>query len=353
MRKASQDFLMDLLQAPSPSGYEQPAQEVVRAYARGFADDVRTDVHGNVIAARNAKAAVRVMLAGHCDQIGLMVRYIEDNGAIRCASIGGVDPVVVVASPMVIHTSGGPITGVVGRKPIHLLTAEQRRSERLEIPELWIDIGAKDKKTAAKLVEIGDPVTFPLQAVELQRDLIAAPGCDDKVGVFVAMEALRLAPASKLRCAVCAVSTVQEEVGLRGARTSAFGLDPHAGIAIDVTHATDSPGIDPKRSGEIKLQGGPAIARGPNINPPLRDILIKAAKDRRIAFQHEPEPGGTGTDANAIQISRAGVAAGLISIPNRYMHSRVEVVSLRDLENSARLLAEAMTRIDSRTDFTP
>jgi len=353
MRKASLEFLTKMLQTPSPSGYEQPVQAIVRDYAAGIADEVRTDVHGSVIAVRNVGAPVRVMLAGHCDQIGLQVRYIDDSGMLRCAAIGGVDPVVVVASPMTVHTAGGAIPGVVGRKPIHLLTAEQRRNEKLEIPELWIDIGAKDRKAAQKLVEIGDPVTFPLQCTNLQRDLIAAPGCDDKVGVFVVMEALRLVPKSKLNCAVYAVSTVQEELGLRGARTSAFGIDPHAGIAVDVTHATDSPGIDPKRSGEIKVLKGPAIARGANINPPLRDILIQSGKDRKIPYQDDAAPGGTGTDANAIQINRAGVAAALVSVPNRYMHSQVEVVSLTDLENCAKLIAEALARIDETTDFVP
>ena len=353
MRKASRQFLQDMLEAPSPSGFEQPVQAIVRDYAKDFADEIRTDVHGSVIAARNAAAPVRVMLAGHCDQIGLMVQYIEDSGMLRCAAIGGVDPTVAVASPMTVHTASGPIDGVIGRKPIHLLSAEQRKNEKLEIEELWIDIGAKDKKAAAKLVEIGDPVTFPLRVYELERDLIAAPGCDDKVGTFVAMEALRLVPKSKLECAAFAVSTVQEELGLRGAKTSAFGIDPHAGIAIDVTHATDYPGVDAKRTGEVKLQQGPTIARGANINPPLRDILVKAAKDLKIPYQNEPAPRGTGTDANAIQVTRAGVAAALVSIPNRYMHSAVEVVSLSDLENAVKLLAEALTRIDKKTDFTP
>ncbi len=353
MRKASLAFFRNLIETPSPSGYEQPLQTVVREYAAAFADDVRTDVHGSVIAVKNPDAPVRVMLAGHCDQIGLMVQYIEENGMLRCAAIGGVDPKVIVAGPLTVHGMAGPIPGVVGRKPIHLLSAEQRKNEKLEVEELWIDVGAKNKKAAQKLVEIGDPVTFPLQLIQLERDLIAAPGCDDKVGVFVVMEALRLVQKSKLKCGVYAVSTVQEEIGLRGAKTSAFGIDPHAGIAVDVTHATDYPGVDPKRTGEVKLRQGPTIARGPNINPPLRDIVVQAAKDRNLPYQNEPAPRGTGTDANAIQITRAGVAAALLGIPNRYMHSRVEVVALSDLENAAKLLAETLIRIDESTDFTP
>ncbi len=352
MRQASWEFLERMLSTPSPSGYEQPVQGIVREYASEFADEVRTDVHGNVIAARNPGAPMKVMLAGHCDQIGMMVKYIEDDGVIRFSSIGGADPSVVVGTELTVHTAKGPIAGVVGRKAIHLMSAEDMKGG-LRLKDLWVDIGAKDKKEAQKLVEIGDPITFRLGCTRLQRDLVAAPGMDDKVGVYVAMEALRLVPKTKLKCGVYAVSTVQEEIGLRGARTSAFGIDPQAGIAVDVTHASDYPAGDAAQSGEIKLKAGPAVARGANINPPLRDIILKAAKDRKVPYQNEPAPGGTGTDANAIQVNRAGVAAALISIPNRYMHSAVEVVSLADLDNAAKLIAETLTRINEKTDFTP
>ena len=353
MRKASRKFFDDLIKTPSPSGYEYPVQAVVRKYAESFADEVHTDVHGSVIAVKNPDAPVRVMLAGHCDQIGMLIQYVEDSGMLRCAAIGGVDPTVIIASVVTVHTASGPINGVIGRKPIHLLSAEQRKNEKHDVEGLWIDIGVKDKKAAEKLVEIGDPVTFPLRSLPLQGDLIAATGCDDKVGVYAVMEALRRLAKADLKCAVYAVSTVQEELGLRGARTSAFGIDPHVGIAVDVTHATDYPGVDPKRVGEVKLGKGPAVARGGNINPVLREIIVKAAKEKKIAFQTEPAPRATGTDANAIQINRAGVAAALISVPNRYMHSSVEVISLADLENVAKLVAETVLRIDETCDFTP
>ncbi|MFO7947743.1 MAG: M20/M25/M40 family metallo-hydrolase, partial [Armatimonadota bacterium] len=192
-----------------------------------------------------------------------------------------------------------------------------------------------------------------LQYLPLQQDFIASPGCDDKVGVFVVMEALRQIPAGKLNCAVHAVATVQEELGLRGATTSAFGIDPHAGIAVDVTHATDYPGVEAKKSGDIKVGKGPAVSRGANVNTKLRQLIIEAAEDREIDYQNEPAPRATGTDANAIQINRAGVASALISIPNRYMHTSGEIVSLSDLENAARLVAETLTRIDEDTDFIP
>ena len=352
MRQASWEFLERMLDTPSASGYEQPVQGVVREYAAEFADEVRTDVHGSVIAARNPGARVRVMLAGHCDQIGLMVQHAGDDGMIRFSSIGGADPTVVVGSQLTVYGTKGPVPGVVGRKAIHLMSEEDRKAG-LQLKDLWLDIGVKDKKEALKLVEIGDPITYRLGSTRLQQDLVAAPGMDDKVGVYVVMEALRLVPKSKLKCGVFAVSTVQEEIGLRGARTSAFGIDPHAGIAVDVTHATDYPAADANQTGEVKLKSGPTVARGANINPPLRDIIVKAAKDKKIPYQNQPAPGGTGTDANAIQVNRAGVAAALISIPNRYMHTAVEVVSLADLDNAAKLIAEALTRIDEKTDFTP
>jgi putative aminopeptidase FrvX len=353
MRDKSLQFLKDLIFAPSPSGYEQPAQEVVRRYAADFADDIRTDVHGNVMAIRNADAPVRVMLAGHCDQIGLMVQHIADSGMLHIAAIGGWDPKVLIGQRVLVHAAEGALPGVIGRKPIHLMPAEARASEKLEVEELWVDIGAKDQAAAEKLVAIGDCITVEPHFTALQQDLVAAPGLDDKVGVYVVMEALRLVPKGKLKCAVYAVSTVQEEVGLRGAHTSAYGINPHAGIAVDVTHATDYPGVDPKRTGKVELRKGPSVARGANINPPLRALIVQAAQERKIPYQNDPAPRGTGTDANAIQISRAGVAAGLVSIPNRYMHSPVEIVSLEDLDNAAKLLAQTLTYIDESTDFTP
>ncbi len=353
MRPRSAQFLKDLICAPSPSGYEQPAQAVVRDYAADFADEVRTDVHGNVIAVRNADAPVRVMLAGHIDQVGFMVQHISDGGMLNIAAIGGIDAKVAVAQRVTVHTAKKAIPGVIGRHPIHLMSAEARAKEKLEIESLWVDIGARDKKAAEKLVEIGDPITYDLHYTELQQDLIAAPGLDDKVGLFAVMEALRLVPKTKLNCAVYAVSTVQEELGLRGAQTSAFGIDPHAGIAVDVTFATDQPGVDEKRTGKVELRKGPSLARGANVNPVLRKILVDAADARKIPYQNDPAPRGTGTDANAIQINRAGVAAALVSVPNRYMHSPVEVISLSDLENVAKLIAHALTMIDGDTDFTP
>ncbi len=353
MRKQSLQFLSNLMAVPSPSGFEQPAQQVVREYVADFADEVRTDVHGNVIAAKNPDGFPRVMLAGHCDQIGFMVQYINDNGFINFASIGGVDVAVVPGTRVLIHTKDGPLVGVIGRKPIHLLTPEERTKPKLELKKMWIDIGAKDKKAAEKIVQPGDPITFELGLHHLQGDLVTGAGFDDKVGVFVVMETLRLLADKKIECALFSVATVQEELGLRGAKTSAFGIDPQVGIAVDVTFASDHPEADKTLAGEIKLGSGPVIARGPNINPPLHELIVAAAEAEKIPWQPEPAPRGTGTDANAMQITRAGVAAALVSIPDRYMHTPVEIVSLKDLENAARLLAATIASIKPDTDFIP
>lgn len=352
MRAESLQFLKNLIETPSPSGFEQPVQRLVRAYAKPYADEIRTDVHGNVIAVKNPEGYPRVMLAGHCDQIGMMIQHISEDGYLYFAAIGGIDAAVMAGIPVHIHNDRGCIRGVIGRKPIHLLSGSER-DRRLELSDMWIDIGAKDKEEALSMVDIGDAATFDLQFETLRNDLVAGPGFDDKVGSFVAMEALRIIGKRKLKCAVYAVSTVQEEIGLRGARTAAFGIDPQAGIAVDVTHGTDYPGCDCKKTGECKLNAGPTIARGPNINPVLRGLLQQTAEAKKIPWQPEPEPRGTGTDANAIQINRAGVAAALVSIPNRYMHTPVEVVSLADLEHAAELLAETLLKIKPDTDFTP
>ena len=352
MRKEPYKFLKAIQETPSPSGFEQPVQRIVRKRMAPYADSVETDVHGNVIVALNPEGSPRVMLAGHCDQIGLMVNHIDDQGYIFFVSIGGIDPSVLPGSRVVVHAEHGPVDGVIGRRPIHVLKPEERGA-KIELREMWIDIGTKNKKETQQVVRIGDPVTCRLEMIPLAGDLVTSPAFDNKCGTFVVMEALRLCSARKLTCALFAVSTVQEEVGLRGARTSCFGLDPQVGIAVDVTHATDYPDIDKRMNGDIKLGGGPTISRGPNINPRLEAMMVKAAHARRIAVQMEAAPGGTGTDANVMQLTRSGVASALVGIPNRYMHTQVEIVSLRDLEAAAKLIAETVLRINRRSRFIP
>lgn len=352
METTSLAFLQQILQTPSASGYEPALQGVVREYISPAADRVSVDVHGNLIAVRNPGARLRVMLAGHCDQIGLIVQYVDDDGYVYVQEIGGWDPQVLIGQRMTIWTAAGPVIGVVGRKPIHLLTEEERKQVP-KIKDLWIDIGAATKSEAEQLVRVGDAVTVELAYRELRNGRAASPAMDDKCGLWVVMEALRRIDPEKLAVAVFAVSTVQEEVGLRGAQTSAFGIDPHVGIAVDVTHATDAPSVDKKQEGDIRLGKGPVIYRGPNMNAKVVDRLLQAAKAHEIPYQLGAAGKPPGTDARAIQVTRAGVATGLVSIPNRYMHTPVETVSLEDMDRAADLLARFCEALPADADFTP
>lgn len=352
MEERSLAFLKDLLAAPSPSGFEQPAQKVWRAYMAQYADRVTTDMHGNAIAALHEGGPTRILLAGHVDELGFMVNYINDDGYIFFKTIGGFDLNIIPGRRVRIHAKDGVVPGVTGKKAIHVMTEEDRK-KKLEIQDLWIDIGVKDKKEAQALVRVGDPITYAESFEVVRGDVVASRAFDDKAGSFAVGETLRLLADKTFDAAVYSVSTVQEEVGLRGARTSAYGIDPKIGIAVDVCHATDHPDMDRKRVGEIKLGGGPTIARGPNISPVVERMLIEAAEAEGIPYQLEAAPGGTGTDANAIQLTRAGVATGLVSIPLRYMHTAAEVISLADLANVSRLLAAFIVRVKDETDFTP
>jgi endoglucanase len=353
MRKESLAFLQDLVKAPSPSGFEGPAQKVWMERTGPYADEIRMDVHGNCIAVLNPGGSPRIMLAGHSDEVGFMVQYISEEGFISFSSIGGVDIHLVSGRRVLIHGSGGPVTGVVGKKPIHLISPKDRETQKLEWHQLWIDIGAKDRKEAEKRISLGDPVTFPETLESLDANRVISRGFDDKVGSFTVSEVLRLLGGVKIQAAVYSVSTVQEELGLRGGKTSAHGINPDVGIAVDVTFASDHPDVEKKQVGEISLGKGPVIARGPNINHKVYTKLMKTAGARKIPVQVEPAPRATGTDANVIQLTRSGVAAGLVSIPNRYMHTPVEMVDLRDIENAAKLLAAYIESLRKGEDFTP
>jgi endoglucanase len=356
MEHASHEFLRRLLETPSPSGFEQPIQQVVRDWVKPFADEVHTDRHGNVFATRfpehRTPAPVKVLLAGHCDQIGLMVQHIDSDGYLYIQPIGGWDMQILLGQYLTVWTKSGPVTGVVARRAIHLLKPDERNRVP-EFSDVWVDIGAKNKEEAESLVRHGDPVTFALGYRPLRNGLAASPAMDDKVGLWVCMEAVRLLHGRPLQAAVYGVSTVAEEIGLRGATTATYAVNPTVGIAVDVTHATDTPGNDKKTQGEVKCGAGPVLYRGPNINPRVFDLLEETANAHGIPVQVRGVPRATGTDANAIQISREGVACGLLGIPNRYMHSPVEVVHLDDLSNAARLLAEFCAAVTPETNWIP
>ncbi|WP_339727606.1 M42 family metallopeptidase [uncultured Gimesia sp.] len=352
MDAQSLDFLKKLLHSPAPSGYEGPIQEVVREYVGEFADEVKTDLHGNVIAAVNPGAKRRVMLAGHCDQIGLLVQYIDDDGYLWANLIGGWDIQMLLGQNMQVHTASGPVHGVIARKAIHLLTPEERKTVP-EIKDLWIDIGAKNGDEARALIGIGDPITFELGFRPMLNQLASAPGMDNRVGVWVVMEALRQVSEKAPDVGVFSVSTVQEEIGLRGAKTSAYSIQPEIGIAVDVTHSTDCPAVSKQENGDIKLGSGPVVYRGPNVNPVVFATLSDLATKNELSYQINSIARPAGNDANAMQLNQGGMATGIVAIPNRYMHSPVEVVSLEDLEHAAQLLAAFCLDINETTDFTP
>ncbi len=352
MNKESLSFLKELMRQPSPSGFEVPAQKIIKARMLSSADKITTDVHGNVIGVLNEKARLKIMLAGHVDEIGLMITHIDANGYIYMAMIGGMDPKVVIGQRVSILSARRSVRGVIGHKPIHLMNQSEKGKE-INIEDLWIDIGAKNKQDALQAVAIGDPIVVNPDFIEMRNGLVSSRAFDDRVGAWVVTEVLRALKGHKLNVAVFAVSTVQEEIGLRGAITSAYHINPNAGIAVDVGFASDYPGSDPKKTGEIALGKGPILHAGANINPALGKLLIATAKKNRIPYQMQAEPRATGTDANAIQLARGGCAAALLSVPNRYMHTPVEVVSLKDLDNSVALIAAAIVALKGDESFIP
>ena len=356
MRKESLKFLEQLLDAPSPSGYEQPAQRVFRGYVASFCDELTTDVMGNVLARISGKGKnlPRVMIVGHTDEIGLQIKYIDDKGFLYFAAVGGVDAHLTPGKRVAVHTANGVLSGVIGKKPIHLMDNKDRETV-VKLESQYIDIGASDKKEAQKFVRVGDAVTFESTFTRLQNDLVSSRGFDDKAGCFVVAEVLRLVAASgkKLAIDLYGVSSVQEEIGLRGGTTSCYSINPDVGICVEVDFATDQPDVEKKHNGEVALGKGPILTRGANINPHLFELLLAAAGKEKIDIQHTASPRGTGTDANVMQISRGGVATALVKIPLRYMHTPIETVSLSDMENAAKLIVAALGKISSREEFIP
>ena len=337
MRKESLEFLKKLLSTPSPSGYEAPNQRIWCEYARQYADEVETDAYGNAVAILNPGGDPKVMLDGHVDEIGMMVKHIDDKGFIYFQRIGGVDPAQVRGKRVNIHTAKGAVRGVIGATAIHL----QEKDKDRKVPkmhECFVDIGAKDGKAAKTKVAVGDPITFVDDFEMLSENVAVARAFDNRAGTWASIEALRIAREAKPRCAIYACSAIQEETGLNGAHMLAVRIKPDAAITLEVTHATDTPGIDVKQHGEIKMGQGPALSIGRENHPLIVERLRKIAKRKRIPVQIETFSLTGGTDALAIWIKNGGIPAALVSIPNRYMHSTVETLDLRDLQRSAELI---------------
>ncbi len=332
-------FLAALLAARSPSGYETEAQAVFDEYVRPSADTYAQDPLGNRLATLNPAGDPVVMFAGHLDELGLIITYVNKDGFLYFDTIGGHDLSIISGRRVLIQTAQGVVRGVTGKRAIHLMEEEDRK----RVPkkhEIWIDIGVRSKEEALARVNIGDVATYDHGLELFSGSIGAARAFDNKVGAYVVGEALvRLArEKARLKARVVSVATTQEEIGVRGATTSAYAVNPHLAVAVDVGHATDHPDCDNRRFGETKLGGGPILCRGANINPRVYERLVRAARKQAIPFQVEADPRPTGTDARAIQMARGGVATGLVSIPLRYMHTPSEVVDLEDVERCVQLL---------------
>jgi len=344
-------FLKKLLDTPSPSSEEAAAARLWRDEASTFADTVYADVRGSSFAVLQG-GAPRIMLAGHIDEIGVMVSYIDDDGYLYFSGVGGWDSQVLVGQRIRLVGRSGPVVGVIGKKAIHLMKPDER--ERVsKIDDLWIDIGVASRAEALELVRVGTVGVVEGQIYDLPHGRMVSRGMDNRIGAFTVLEALRLLSQDRPKATVAAVATSQEEITFAGAHTAAFSFDPLAAIIVDVTHATDVPGADKRHSGDVKLGGGPVLDRGSAVSPVVFDMLVGAAEREGIPYTVTISPARTGTDGDAINVARAGVACGLVSIPNRYMHSPSEMIALPDVEQAARLIAAFVRSIDESTDFIP
>ncbi|MDD5454203.1 MAG: M42 family metallopeptidase [Candidatus Ratteibacteria bacterium] len=352
MREESLKFLKELVETPSPSGFETAVQKVIENRMKKITEDTSTDVIGNFTAVLNRDGNPKIMLAAHCDEIGLMVKYISDEGFIYFTTIGGIDNHLIPGRKVYIHTNKGKVLGIIGKKPVHWMEKEERE-KTLKIENMWIDIGAKNRKEAERTVNIGDPVTVAEELEVLRNNLVTSRAFDDKMGAYLIVEIMDALKDKKFMSSLYGVVTVQEEVGLRGAVPSTFRVDPDIGICIEVIWATDHPSIDKKKIGEYKIGAGPVISRGANINPKLFSLLLDTAKKEKIPYQVFGEPGRTGTDAHVMQLTKKGVATALVSVPIRYMHTPVELLSTKDLDWTARLIIALIKRIKPGMDFIP
>jgi putative aminopeptidase FrvX len=345
------ELLDDLLGAPAPSGYEGPASEVWRK-AASFAE-LTTDALGSSVARIGDEGAKPLLaVVGHIDEIGLVVTHVDEKGFLYFGSIGGWDSQVLVGQRVEVQGRDGSVMGVIGRKPIHLLQEEQRKKVA-ELREMHIDIGAAAEEDALKRVRVGDPAVIAAEPVRLGDGRLVSRSLDDRLGTYVALEALRrVHERGGLAGQMAAVAAVQEEIGSKGALTTAFSLDPDLGLAIDVTHATDAPGIEEKEQGRHPLGSGPVIGRGSTLSPRIFDLLTETAERLGIEYTIEASGRGTHTDADALQIARSGIPAGLVSIPLRYMHSPVELVDLADVEAAVELVAGFALAIEPGLDLS-
>ncbi|GAB1342548.1 M42 family metallopeptidase [Gemmatimonas sp.] len=354
LSESSIAFLKRLLDTPGPSGFEGAPARVWRAEAATFAADIRADVVGNSLATVHGDGrGPTILLAGHIDEIGIIITHIDDNGYIYFEPIGGWDPQVLVAQRIRFLGRHGDVIGVIGKKPIHLMKPDEREKAS-KITDLWVDIGARNKAEALEQLEVGDPGVIDSQTLDMPNQRIVSRSIDDRIGAFVVLEALRRYAAKPGAARVVAAATAQEEIGYSGggARVAAQSVDATMAIAVDVTFATDHPGMRKEEVGEHTVGGGPVLTRGSVTSPVVYRLLADTAKSLEMPYSIHAAGRFTSTDADAMQLARTGVATALVSIPNRYMHSPNEMVSLEDLDRAADLIAEACRRVSASTDFT-
>ena len=341
MNKRSLQFLETLVNTPSPSGHESRGLRVWMDYAGQYADETYSDAYGNCVAVLNKGGGPRLMLAGHADEIGMTVNFIDDDGYVYVRRLGGTNPAITKAQRVTIHSRKGSVKGVVGSVAPHLMRTETGAPKVPKIHEVFVDIGVGSRKAAEKLIRVGDPITLNDQFELLRGDLAVARAFDNRVGTWAVAETLRLLQSgkAKLNAEVCAVANTMEEVGLFGARQIAYSLHPDIALVMDVTHATDYPTVDKRQHGDIKVGQGPTVTHGNCNHPEVIKRVEQVAKRLKINLQHEAISSTSGTDTDAVFWTRGGIPSGLISLPNRYMHSPVEVVSLKDLEQIPQLMA--------------
>lgn len=345
--------LRSLLDAVGPSGYEIAPAEAFAEIARGYSDEVEIDVVGSVTARvpGTSEGAPRIAFVGHVDEIGLVITHIDEKGFLWFGPVGGWDPVILVGQRVRLQTRQGEVAGVVGKKAVHLLEPDER-GKPVKLNQLHIDIGAADGDEAKKTVEVGDVAVIDAGPITLLGERVASRAMDNRLGAYVAVEAARrIAESGGAAGDVFAVGSAQEEITFAGARTSTFRLDPQIAIVIDVTHATDAPGIDEKELGSHPLGSGAVIQRGSTIHPAVSRLLVEAAEAEGIDYTLEVSGRGTSTDADAVHLQRHGVACGVVSIPLRYMHSPVETIDLRDVEAAVALVAAFATRVPADIDL--
>lgn len=345
-------FLRQLVETTGPSGYEADAQKLWRGRVETSAARVKTDALGNCTAILNPGGMPRVMLDAHIDEIGFIIRYIDENGYLYWGPIGGFDAATLAGNRVRIMGKSGPVLGVIGRKAVHQMDAEERKKAP-DAKKMWIDIGARSREEAESLVSIGDAGGRAHGLERLHGSMVTANSFDDRVGTFVVAEVVRALARDTLHAALHAVSSTQEEIGLRGARVAAYDAEAEIGVAIDVTSTSDYPGAAKTEVGELTVGAGPILTRGANTNPRIFERLVEAARAEGIPYQLEADPTGTGTNQNVMYVTRAGMATGLISIPTRYLHSASEVLSLDDVDAAVALLARFVRAIDGSIDVIP